>query len=35
MLKICTDLERREVLEKLLLEEEARLKKYGGEHDRK
>ncbi len=35
MLKICTDLERREVLEKLLLEEEAKLKRYGDEHNKK
>ena len=29
MLKITTDLERRGVIEKLLLEEEAKLRKYG------
>ena len=35
LLEITTDLERRGVFEKLLREEEAKLKKYGGEHDRK
>jgi len=32
MLKICTDLERRAVIEKMLLEEEAKLKKYDHDH---
>jgi hypothetical protein len=32
MLKICTDLERRAVIEKMLLEEEAKLKKYDLDH---
>ncbi len=35
MLKITTDLERRAVIEKLLLEEEAKLKKYDNEHKKK
>ena len=35
MLKITTDLERREVFEKLLREEEAKLKKYDDEHKKK
>jgi hypothetical protein len=32
LLKITTDPERRRQLEKLLLEEEAKLKKYDGDH---
>jgi hypothetical protein len=35
MLKIATDLERRGVIERLLLEEEARLKKYDEDHKKK
>ena len=35
LLKTTTDLERREVIEKLLLEEEAKLKKYDDEHNKK
>jgi len=35
MLKITTDLERREVIEKLLLEEEAKLRKYDDSHKTK
>ncbi len=35
MLKITTDLERREVIEKLLLEEEAKLRKYDDGHKTK
>ena len=35
MLKITTDLERRAVFEKLLREEEAKLKKYDDEHKKK
>jgi hypothetical protein len=35
MLKIVTDLERRGVIERLLLEEEAKLKKYDEDHKRK
>jgi len=32
MLKVTTDLERRRVMEKLLREEEAKLKKYDEDH---
>jgi hypothetical protein len=35
MLKIVTDLERRGVIERLLLEEEAKLKKYDEDHKKK
>ena len=35
MPKITTDLERRAVFEKLLREEEAKLKKYGDDHKKK
>jgi hypothetical protein len=35
MLKITTDLERREVFEKLLLQEQARLRKYDDNHKKK
>ena len=35
MLKITTDLERRAVFEKLLREEEAKLKKYDDDHKNK
>jgi len=35
LLEITTDLERRGVFEKLLLEEEAKLKKYDDEHKKK
>ena len=35
MLKITTDLERREVIEKLLLEEVAKLRKYDDDHKTK
>jgi hypothetical protein len=35
MLKITTDLERRGVIEKLLLEEEAKLRKYDDDHKKK
>ena len=35
MLKVTTDLERRGVIEKLLLEEEAKLRKYDDEHKTK
>jgi len=35
MLKIATDLERRGVIETLLLKEEAKLKKYDEEHKEK
>ena len=35
MLKITIDLERRAVIEKLLLEEEAKLKKYDDDHKTK
>jgi hypothetical protein len=35
LLKITTDLERLAVIEKLLLEEEAKLKKYDDEHKKK
>ena len=33
--EITTDLERRGVIERLLLEEEAKLKKYDGDHTKK
>jgi hypothetical protein len=35
MLKITTDLERRAVFEKLLREEEAKLRKYNDDHKKK
>ena len=35
MLKIVTDLKRRGVIERLLLEEETKLKKYGEDHKKK
>ncbi len=35
MLKITTDLERRGVIEKLLREEEAKLRKYDDDHKKK
>jgi hypothetical protein len=35
MLKITTDLERRGVIEKLLLEEEVKLRKYDDDHKKK
>jgi len=35
MLKITTDLERRGVIENLLLEQEAKLKKYDDDHKKK
>ncbi len=35
MLKIVTDLERRGVIERLLLEQEAKLKKYDEDHGKK
>jgi hypothetical protein len=35
LLKITTDLERRGVIKKLLIEEEAKLKKYDDEHKKK
>ena len=35
MLKIATDLERRGVIERLLLEEETELKKYDEDHKKK
>ena len=35
MLKICADLERRAAIEKMLLEEEAKLQKFDHDHKKK